>query len=107
MNLVVLIEYKDFVFYLCPSKRSEPIHIYVASKRPASKSAKFWVGHEGVTLADSGSFDKNELRDIETLLDIHLDVIIAQWSHTFGTVNFYEGLKQGDLQSMDLDCLTQ
>lgn len=103
MNLVRLIDYKDFVFYFCPSKRSEPIHIYVTSKRPASKSAKFWVGRNGVTLTDSGSLDKNELRDIETLLDIHLGVIIAQWIYTFGTENFYDGPKQSDLRSMDLD----
>lgn len=103
MSPRIFIDYKDLAFYFYSNENNEPIHVHVAHKRPAAKAAKFWVGRNGVTLADSGSFSKKELNDIEFLLDSHLDIIIAQWSRTFGTANFYDGPKQGDLRSMDLD----
>jgi hypothetical protein len=64
-------------FFFYADERQEPPHIHVVA---AEKEAKFWP--VPMKLAWSDGFRSGELKEIEQLIALHLDLFMEAW-HAF------------------------
>ena len=66
-------------FFFYSGDGHEPPHIHVERD---DRIAKFWLAP--VRLADSGGFNRAELRDVERLVDENSQVLLEAWNEYFG-----------------------
>lgn len=68
--------YRFFFF-----SREEPrMHVHVAC---ASAEAKFWL-ESNIALANSSMVTAQQLREIESIIEVHKDEFISAWRKHFG-----------------------
>lgn len=56
------------------------MHVHVVS---ADGEAKFWLAPE-IELATNCHFSRKQLKDIESLVEVHYDELIGAWRRHFG-----------------------
>lgn len=77
MPTVLRIGPYTFVFF--SSDGTEPRHIHVKQEK---KVTKFWL--DPVALARNHGFAEHELRDIQRLVETHLQILREAWDEYFG-----------------------
>ncbi|MCB0067676.1 MAG: DUF4160 domain-containing protein [Caldilineaceae bacterium] len=70
----VVLRVKGYKFWFYEADLDEPCHVHVGKE---SKEAKFWLKPVGRSRA--GGFRPVELRDIERIIDDHLDFLLNAW----------------------------
>ena len=65
-------------FYFWANESQEPPHIHVAS---AEREAKYWL--VPVALSWNEGFRSGELKEIEELLRLHLELLLEAWHDFF------------------------
>lgn len=73
MPVVLRVSGYKFFFYQV-DLANEPPHVHVVK---GGNEAKFWL--EPVSVAREGKFRKNDLRDIERIIEEHLQFLLAAW----------------------------
>ena len=68
--------YRFFFF----SREEERAHIHVIS---GDGEAKFWLDPE-IALAKNHLYSKQQLKDIESLIEVHYNELISAWRQHFG-----------------------
>ena len=76
MPTVLRIE--PYRFYFWADERQEPPHIHVTA---AEREAKFWL--TPVSLSWNDGFRSGELKEIEGLIALHLDLLVEGWRGFF------------------------
>jgi len=67
--------YRFFFF----SKEEERIHVHVIS---GEGEAKFWLSPE-IELAKNYGFSRKQLKEIESLIEVHYNELISAWRKHF------------------------
>ena len=67
--------YRFFFF----SKEEERMHVHVIS---GEGEAKFWLSPE-IELAKNYRFSRKQLKEIESLIEVHYDELISAWQQHF------------------------
>lgn len=70
----VVLRVKGYKFWFYEADLNEPPHVHVGRE---SKEAKFWL--TPVRKSRAGGFRAIELRDIERIIDDHLDFLLNVW----------------------------
>ncbi len=68
--------YRFFFF----SREEERMHVHVQA---AEGEAKFWLEPE-IELATNYHFSRNQLKELELLIEIHYDELVSSWKRHFG-----------------------
>jgi hypothetical protein len=71
---------RGYRFFFFSREETRP-HVHVYSP---DGEAKFWL-EPGLALARNYRFSKLQLREIETIIEGHLDELKAAWQHHFGS----------------------
>ncbi len=66
-------------FFFYSGDRDEPRHVHVARD---DCEAKFWL--EPISLEREGGFPKNQLREIEKLIEENVETMVEKWNEHFG-----------------------
>lgn len=74
------IRFGPFRFFFYAGDGNEPIHMHVERD---DAEAKFWL--EPIRLERSQGFTRNELRQIERIIEDHLEVLLESWNEFFGS----------------------
>lgn len=69
--------YRFFFF----SREETRIHVHITSE---TGEAKFWLKPD-ITLAKNFGYSQKQLRDIESLIEVHYDELIRAWQQHFGS----------------------
>ncbi len=73
----VLVE-GPYRFFFYSNDRNEPLHVHVDRD---GRVAKFWL--EPVELQKSGGHRVSDLRRIEKIINLHLELLIGEWHGFF------------------------
>ncbi|MBV6448469.1 DUF4160 domain-containing protein [Nitrosomonas sp.] len=68
--------YRFFFF----SREETRMHVHITSE---TGEAKFWLKPD-ITLAKNFGYSQKQLRDIESLIEVHYDELIRAWQQHFG-----------------------
>lgn len=74
------LRFGPFRFFFYAGDGNEPIHMHVERD---DAEAKFWL--EPIRLERSQGFTRNELRQIERIIEDHLEVLLESWNEFFGS----------------------
>ncbi|MCP5417274.1 MAG: DUF4160 domain-containing protein [Chromatiaceae bacterium] len=69
--------YRFFFF----SREEERMHVHVIS---SDGEAKFWLDPD-IELAKNYLYSRKELKQIETIIEVHYDELICAWRQHFGS----------------------
>lgn len=68
--------YRFFFF----SREESRIHVHVVSE---NGEAKFWLKPE-IALANNYHYSRKQLKEIESLIEVHYNELISAWQQHFG-----------------------
>lgn len=74
------LRFGPYRFFFYAGDGNEPIHMHVERD---DAEAKFWL--EPIRLERSQGFTRNELRQIERIIEDHLEVLLESWNEFFGS----------------------
>lgn len=75
----VVLRVKGYKFWFYEADLDEPPHVHVGK---SGKEAKYWL--DPPRLARAGRFRPAELGEIEGIIDINLDFLLAAWNKEQG-----------------------
>lgn len=82
-----------YIIFFWAGENGEPVHVYVAEKRPTENATKFWLAaNGGCLLANNNSgIPKKDIRDLSKLIVLNHGYICDCWTEYFGgeSLRFY------------------
>lgn len=87
-----VLQFGPYVLFFWVGEDGEPVHIYVAFKRPTENATKIWLTASGgcILAHNKSGIPEKDLRNILELISLNHGLICEKWRETFqGDITFY------------------